>query len=213
MARRKSLVEIELEKEWEHLLGTLGESAPAASIPQAAFRSVRGAALFAELGDVRLVISEVASMPGFERASNRYVNAEWTVKDQIGHAAAWAAETRREIETVARGAEFDYAIPFAFSVVGPTAWNQVEVERRRSRPLNAVLAELDQEIRTLQDIVIDLPEGTLNRRTLFPLAPSGDHSERLRATPGSIVLGQCVHLRSHIARLTAALPRLTAPGR
>jgi hypothetical protein len=62
-----------------------------------------------------------------EKHANRYINGAWTLQQLFAHLASWAREFRHQVETVVRGESFDYAIPFALSVIGPTRWNEQQV--------------------------------------------------------------------------------------
>jgi hypothetical protein len=63
----------------------------------------------------------------------------------------------------AEGREIDYAIPFALSLMGPTAWNAAEVERRQARSLGDLITEFRQETIRLQDLVLRLDVETSTR--------------------------------------------------
>lgn len=58
--------------------------------------------------------------------------------------ASWAHEFRSEAEIAAPGESFDYQIIFAPGV-GPTEWNQAQVNQRRER--EEIFDELDSETR------------------------------------------------------------------
>jgi hypothetical protein len=111
------------------------------------------------------------------------------------------------VETAARGDAFDYAIPFALSVIGPNEWNAVEVGKRRPDSLTAVLEEYDAEIDRLEALVLELPEEALSRTQPFPLAPSGDPAALWSGSAGEIVLAQTMHQRYHLGQVRRWLER------
>ncbi len=156
------------------------------------------AGLFAELEEVLLLWRELRGQP-LRRRARRFISAAWTLQDLLAHLASWAAEFRREVETLAAGREIDYAIPFALSVVGPNEWNQVEVERRRHLTLAQVLDQFEDETRRLQDVLLTLSPAELHRPATLPAAPSGDPAARVRGSIALVVSGKCSHDRYHIA--------------
>ena len=194
-----------LAQEWLELLARHSE--PKAPLSPHARSPLRAAAVYAELEDVRLLAAEMRADPRLEPSAQRYVNASWTVKDLIAHLASWMAETRREVETAARGDAFDYAIPFALSVIGPNEWNAVEVGKRRPDSLAAVLEEYDAEIDRLEELVLELPSETLNRTQPFPLAPSGYPAALWSGSAGEIVVAQTMHQRYHLGQVRRWLQR------
>jgi hypothetical protein len=141
--------------------------------------------------------------------ADRYATSAWTVKDLLGHLATWAAEFRRQLETVTRGESFDYTIPFALSVMGPNQWNNRQAEAQRSVPLEAILASFEADTRWIQDLVLALPEPALYGDVRLPLSPSGDPKALFTGSIAMIVLGKCQHDAHHIGRLAALLERWT----
>ena len=115
--------------------------------------------------------------------------------------ASWATEFHRQVRTVARGGSFDYAIPFAGSVFGPTQWNQVEVNKRGPLSLNEILDEFDHETRALQDFILGLPDESLYTEVMLPLAPSGDPAALFKGSIAQVVGMKCMHDRVHIDRI------------
>lgn len=200
MADRDDL-DLELSREWRELVestSTAAASSPTSLEPGARL-PLRRTALYAELEDVRVSWRELS--PGITRYAERYVNAGWTVRQLVAHLAAWAKEFREEVETVSRGDAFDYAIPFALSVVGPTQWNAEQVQARRGQSVEELLEELDRETRRLQDLVLTIDEPSLYGPASFPHAPSGDPSQRWRGTNAIVILGRCQHDRHHLRHL------------
>lgn len=193
----------QLTNDWQQLQADVSQAAVGAhSVPAALFgRLGRPTVLFAELEDVHSLWSELRLSPEIAEHADRFITSQWTVKDLLAHMASWWKETRHEIETVARGAQFDYAIPFALSVLGPTEWNQVEVEKRRSLDLQAVFAESAAEIERIQEAVIELPTNILVQPATFPLAPSGDPTALWKGNIAYSIVGQCAHQRMHLGRM------------
>jgi len=202
----------ELAGEWRTLVAALAARQPATQwAPAGDGLPVRPLVLYAELEDVRQALRELRRQP-LARFARRYVTAEWTLKDVIGHLASWAAEFRREAETLARGGRFDDAIPFALSVLGPNAWNAARAAEQRALPLARLLDAFDAETAALQDLVLALREDALARPAELPLAPSGDPAQRMVGSLALVVLGKCRHdrHRHHLARLEQWLARQQA---
>jgi hypothetical protein len=164
-------------------------------------------ALLAELEEVREEWKSLGSRIDEETAA-RFVNASWTLKDLLAHLASWAFEFRSEVERAARGESFEYAIPFALTVLGPNQWNEREVAARKERTLAAIVREFDQETDRLEELVAAMDEAVLYRPAPFPLAPSGNPAERLPLPPAMVVSGKCVHDRHHFAQIRKLLDRL-----
>jgi uncharacterized damage-inducible protein DinB len=197
-----------LELEWRELLEAVAppEGGPL-DLPQDRRVAVSRAALLAQLEEVR---EEWRSLERLidENTAARFANAGWTLKELLAHLASWAKEFRSQIETVSRSESFDYAIPFAMTVLGPNQWNQQEVEARRERTLEAIFREFDGETERLQDLVVEIADPVLYRPTPFPLAPSGNPSERLPVPPAVIISGKCLHDRHHFAQIRKLLNRI-----
>ncbi|MFQ5695622.1 MAG: DinB family protein [Terriglobia bacterium] len=157
--------------------------------------------LFAELEDVRLGWRELRGRPEVGKLAGRFVTAAWTLKDLLAHVASWATEFRHEVETVARGEGFDYAIPYVLTEVGPTEWNHAEVDKRRAKSLEELFEELETQTLALEDAALGLPPATLWRETDFPFAPSGDPKALWRGALSQVILMKCFHDRHHLGRL------------
>jgi hypothetical protein len=196
----------ELGREWEALRGRLAKEDPKAVASRPRF-PVSRMALYAQLEEVLFIWRELRDRP-LAAHQRRYVNGAWTLKDLLGHLASWAAEFRREVETVIAGDEFGYSIPFALSVMGPNEWNAGAAEAQRPKGLESILAEFESETRRLQDVLLSLSEETLYRPAAFPLAPTGDPALPFKGNIAQIVLGKCEHDRYHLGMIQQWLRRL-----
>jgi hypothetical protein len=185
----------ELRQEWLDLTAALESGGGVRPGP------VSAVALFAEIEDVLAVFDELRSSGLLERFADRYVTSSWTLRQLLAHMASWAGEFRREVETAARGEAFDYTIPFAGSVYGPTQWNQREVETRKGRPVLDLVAEFESESRRLQDFTLGLNVQELNAQREFPLSPAGDPHGRMQGSLARTTLVKCGHDRMHLARI------------
>lgn len=196
-----------LELEWRSLLESISatERSPLDLSPDRRV-AVSRVALLAQLEEVR---EEWKSLQGVvdKEMGGRFANAAWTLKDLLAHLASWAREFGSEIATVARKESFDYAIPFAMSILGPNQWNEREVQARRERTLDEIFREFDEETARLQELVIEMEEPVLYQPTPFPLAPSGNPQERLPVPPAFLVSGKCLHDRYHFAQIRKLLAR------
>ncbi len=169
--------------------------------------AVSRVALLAQLEEVREEWTSIKNLVDAEMGG-RFANAAWTLKDLLAHLASWAREFGSEIATVARKESFDYAIPFAMSILGPNQWNEREVQARRERALEEIFREFEEETARLQELVIGMEETLLYQPAPFPLAPSGNQTERLPVTPAFLVLGKCLHDRYHFAQIRKLLARI-----
>jgi len=204
MTERDEL-ETRLRGEWLALLSeesTRSDADPMELSPHARL-PMRRPALFAELEDVRTEWLRLRDP--LVRFQDRYVNAGWTLKELVAHLASWAREFRHEVDVVARGERFDYAIPFALSVLGPNAWNAEKVAERASQDLEELLDEIDRETKRLQDLVFEIPDELLYSPASFPHAPTGDPSELWRGPTAVVILGRCQHDRHHLRQIRARL--------
>ncbi len=197
-----------LELEWRSLLEAT--SAPKGSPLDFAPDRRMAVSRVALLAQLEEVLEEWASIEHLvdEETAGRFANAAWTLKDLLAHLASWAREFGTEIATVARNESFDYAIPFAMSILGPNQWNEREVEARRDRSLEEIFREFEEETRRLQELVIDVEEPILYRPAPFPLAPSGNPMERLPVPPAFLISGKCLHDRYHFAQIRTLLNRI-----
>jgi hypothetical protein len=194
----------QLDDEWKDLI--TGSSQEPVSISDWSFvhdqnKGFRPSILFAELEDTRSLWAELRHTVSLNDYADRFLTPAWTVKDMVAHVASWASELRHQTETVLRGEAFDYAIPYALSIVGPNQWNQREVEKRRSYDLDDSLKEIEEETGRFEDLVLDLSEESLQMERDFALAPNGDPSTRWRSNIGQVVLLKCSHERYHLERI------------
>ena len=203
-------VTVQLERDWQDLVARLAAPAPAAP-SGAPSGPPRPTVLLAELEDVRLTWAELRASGLLERYADRYVTPQWTLKDLLAHLASWSTEFHREAEIVARHEAFDYAIPFAVSVFGPSQWNQVEVDKRRNLTLDQILDELDRELRALEDRVLDLPDEALYREATLPYAPTGDPAALSKGSIAQVVMVKCFHDRHHLERIHQFLDAVRTP--
>jgi hypothetical protein len=193
----------QLQDEWHDLVSHISSDhlvSPGRSFVHDPARMIRPAILFAELEDNKAQWDEFLKMIVLNDYSEHFITPNWTVKDMVAHMASWAAEVCHQVKVIIGGEALDYAIPYALSVIGPNQWNQVEIEKRRRRSLDKVLRELEDETVSLQDIVLELPEESLNSDRLFALAPNGDTSTRWKGSISQIVLLKCSHERHHLER-------------
>lgn len=205
--------------EWKALVRQSGAEAPSRPewlVPGRPVFPARPMALYAQLEEVLALWAELRGAPHVARYADRFITSSWTLKDLLGHLASWAAEFRHEVETMARGGTFDYAIPYALSVMGPNEWNAVAAEGQRSASLVAILDQFEEETGRLQDLVLAVPEERLYAPAPSPMAPSGDPAATIQVGIAQIVLGKCMHDRYHLGRIAAWLEQVRAsegPGR
>lgn len=212
MAERDA-VELVLERDWRSFLDALTvrpETSPL-SLPPERRMPLSRTALLALLEEARALWAEIGvELEAEPELLERYVNAGWTLKDLLAHLASWAAEFRREVETVSRHESFDYAIPFAMTVMGPNEWNEEEVERRRQHGLDEILAEYRKETAALEELVLEIGDAELYGSAEFPHAPSGDPSARWRGPAAFLIAVKCLHDRYHFEQVRARLMRFRA---
>jgi hypothetical protein len=194
----------QLQEEWGQLRrenSSADASTPDWSFIQKQARFPRASILFAELQDTRQLWKELLGLVNLDSYADRFVTSRWTIKDLIAHITSWASELREQAEAAARGLSFDYAIPYALSIIGPNEWNQKEVDRRRNLSLAELFQELDDQSALFEDLVLDLPEEDLQAERMFALAPNGDPDTRWKGTISQLVILKCSHERYHLDRI------------
>lgn len=201
------MADLDLERtltiEWEAFVAAVQpDPRLAASIATGGVRISRSL-IWADLEDVRLAMAELHSAAGSEHA-RRLATSRWTVKDVVAHLASWAAEFRRQVETVASKKPFDYLITFT-PKIGPTAWNAREVDRRRELPLEACVEEFSEETARLQGLALALPDAVLFGEAELPQTADGRPESRWRTQLGDLMLMKCRHDRYHLDRLREVL--------
>lgn len=200
-------MEARLTSEWRELLASVAPGRSPLELPPERRMALGRIALFAQLEEVREEWRALR-LDVDEEIASRFANASWTLQDLFAHLASWAREFRFEFESVLEEKPFDYVIPFAFSVMGPTQWNEREVQARKGKSLPEILDELEGETRALQDLLARVEDARLFAPAELPLAPSGNPSERWRGPLGFVVAGKCIHDRHHIAQIRDRLKRL-----
>jgi hypothetical protein len=205
--RRDDEVRAQLARDWRALLqrSSSGRGNPLDLSPERRLALSR-LALYAQLEELREEFRALSELVD-EELGGRFVNAGWTLKELLAHLASWAKEFRQQVETVSRHQRFDYSIPFAMSVRGPTEWNAVEVEKRRERSLPQIFDEYEQETGRLQELVLSMDEADLHRGQEFPAAPTGRPEGRWQGPSAVVVAGKCMHDRHHIAQIRGRLDR------
>jgi hypothetical protein len=158
-------------------------------------------AIMAELEDVRLLIEELREGYALPERKAARVTSAWSALDVIAHLASWAAETRREAESLLAGERLDYIIHFEREG-GPRAWNHREVEARAARGLGELIDELNDETTRLIDLVIDAPRRSLESVVELPRT-LGEPPQRWVMPLGAMILASCWHSRLHLRRLLA----------
>jgi len=195
-------VERALADEWLALVAAARpDAAPPPTPPDPRGGPLRRRAIWAELEDVRLTMAELhAALDDDPDRAGLRATTHWSVGDVAAHLASWAAEFRRQIETIARRDTFDYLITFT-PRVGPTAWNERALASRRGRSVDAAFAEFERETSRLQDLALELPDETLFGVADLPMTPDGTAAGRWRQRVAEVMLVKCFHDRYHIDRL------------
>lgn len=106
----------------------------------------------------------LAGVPDQDRVRLKAVG-EWSVKDVLGHIAAWDEECLRVIQAFAMQTEPQYAYTISeHNDFG--AWNSEQIALRKERPLAAVKQEFDNARRDLIQIVEGMTDQVLMRSKL-----------------------------------------------
>lgn len=194
----------QLQYEWRDLMTSLSceqLNAPNRFYDYSLTSPLGSFALFAELEDTRRSWLELLEHSKPDEYGGQLITKKWTVKDMLAHVASWACEFRCQIEAVSHGDSFDRGIAFALSPIGPTEWNEVEVEKRSSLSLERIKNEIDAETLRLQELLLDLPEDVICAEAQFPLSPTGDTSRLWRGNISQVVSMRCFHDRQHLDRI------------
>ncbi len=201
-------VERTLNDEWHTFVDT-GQPNPdlAVTTVEARGNRITRPLLWAELEDVRLAFAELHAALDEESKVDAPATTLWTVKDVVAHLASWATEFKRQIETVAARAMFDYLITFT-PRVGPTEWNARELDRRRAMSLDDRFRELDAATARIQELALSLPDDLLFTAAELPQTPDGRPESRWRTRLADLMLMKCWHDRYHLDRLQEVLRRL-----
>ena len=201
------MADLDLERtltiEWEAFVAAVQPDPRLATSIAAGGPRISRSHIWAELEDVRLAIAELHHAASSEHAG-RLATSHWTIKDVVAHVASWAAEFRRQVETVANRNPFDYLITFT-PKIGPTAWNAREVERRRERSLEECVEEFSEETARLQSLALALPDAVLFADAELPQTPDGRPENRWRTQLADLMLMKCRHDRYHLDRLREVL--------
>ncbi|OLC51558.1 MAG: hypothetical protein AUH43_02375 [Acidobacteria bacterium 13_1_40CM_65_14] len=201
-------VERTLNDEWHTFVDT-GQPNPdlAVTTVEARGNRITRPVLWAELEDVRLAFAELHAALDEESKADALATTLWSVKDVVAHLASWATEFKRQIETVAARATFDYLITFT-PRVGPTEWNARELDRRRAMSLDDRFRELDAATVRIQELALSLPDDLLFTAAELPQTPDGRPESRWRTRLADLMLMKCWHDRYHLDRLQEVLRRL-----
>lgn len=78
---------------------------------------------------------------------------KWSVKDTLGHLAAWEGEVVKAFEQKARGER-----PTIGNITDFDSWNGVEAAKRRDRSVEQIRDEMNQTRKNLLAILNDLPD-------------------------------------------------------
>jgi len=107
------------------------------------------------------------------------VEGEWSVKDLLGHIAAWEREARLVAQKIAEEDApcFDYQIDPRDEW---REWNAREVEKRRGLPLSDILEELTAEHEKFKEMVEGLGEEQLSRKAISPWGWETTVEEQIR---------------------------------
>lgn len=82
----------------------------------------------------------------------------WTVKDLVGHLAAWSDLLLDQVEALAQGRAHE------IEPVDIDSWNAAQVAARDGRPIAAVRAEWERSNRRAQALVAHLPPEAFGQR-------------------------------------------------
>ncbi len=152
---------------------------------------MRVAELSVALGDEKRALDALVRKLGSEQYRQR-VDGEWTVKDILGHLAAYLGAERLALAAgVGRGKEpavyFDHFQP----------WNEQQYQLRRERTPGQIVAELQENSARFLALVKSLHEEDLIKQIRFPWNETG--------TVHQLIVEGLDHRREHREQLAAAL--------
>jgi uncharacterized protein (TIGR03083 family) len=105
------------------------------------------------LNEQRLNVLKACEGLSDEESSRPMAEGKWSVKDTLGHLAAWEGEVIRAFEQKARGER-----PTIGDIADFDAWNKVEAAKRKDRSPEEIRRELHEGRTRLLTILNDLPE-------------------------------------------------------
>jgi len=134
------------------------------------------------------VASKLIELP--DDAWLEVVEGTWTLKDVIGHLAAWSDYLLDEVEALTRG-DAD-----AIQVIDINDWNAAQIAARRDWPAEKVQAAWEATVRRALHVVAHLPanEMTSRRRVAWTDDP---------VSPGDLLDLWLLHIEQHRESLTA----------
>jgi uncharacterized damage-inducible protein DinB len=98
------------------------------------------------------VLSTVEGLSDEEMA-RPMAEGKWSIKDTLGHLAAWEGEAVRAFEQKARGER-----PTIGDITDFDAWNEVEAGKRKDRTAEEIRQEMTGNRERLLAILNDLPD-------------------------------------------------------
>jgi uncharacterized damage-inducible protein DinB len=99
--------------------------------------------------DVRALVDGLSD----EQLSEPMGEGKWSVKDTLGHIAAWEGETVKAFEQKARGER-----PTIGDITDFNAWNEVESGKRKEWSADQIREELRRNGERLMEVVGSIPE-------------------------------------------------------
>ncbi len=194
-----------LEGDWQGLVQTMIEKEATTQTDsawgQSLGRRISPAMLYAELEDLIISWRELLPSEWVSQNESRFITPSWRVQALVAHVASWASEILSQAQTLMRGEDFQYAIPYALSVIGPNEWNHQKVAERQGKTTAELLEEIVNATEAMQDIILTASEPELYQQADLPMSPSGDPQSRWKGNLASLVILRCSHDRWHIERI------------